>query len=558
MNPKKRNTTQTASETETRSKLSSNGKKWKIQSVVVEKPTPKARRVLLKNTALANESKNASPINYRKEPAEKFVSGDPLEAEDTLINNPQFEGDDIVVSVHAPEEEFYSSDEDEAEGVECMIENPDDLGFESDRPSVNVQDTIPKGVGSATTDSEIEFRQCAMFTPEQIAEMKSDPLIKQMFNEMFEERFQHQSPVAANPAVTPQEKDKRGKQAGPELIKSPSDTTIYAPALNKNIANVSKQGSIIIDQISNFLDQVHTEHNRKFVTENEPQPGTSGMNGHNKVQKAPVEEVPPTPEEIARNQVVAAEQFKATVSAPKGKAEQTIIYSGSESEDDRDVEDICKKASEMASCYDNDDDFFHIVCHIEAPLHAKIEKGEFVDLEKLLPKDKNYRLSDDSRMELVNRDGATYWTPAEKEVKIANVRRWEQAFRVYATIYCQANPTRSAEILQYIYVINTAASAYQWENVANYDYTFRQLMALKPKRSWAKTYLQMWQLALRDPLTKSNSYRGQAGTANGNKDWRDNCCWCYNKNRCNSPNCGYDHHCTYCGGWGHGHYNCRK
>ena len=36
----------------------------------------------------------------------------------------------------------------------------------------------------------------------------------------------------------------------------------------------------------------------------------------------------------------------------------------------------------------SDDDFLHLTCHIEPSLIHKIEKGEFVELEKLLPKDK--------------------------------------------------------------------------------------------------------------------------------------------------------------------------
>ena len=36
----------------------------------------------------------------------------------------------------------------------------------------------------------------------------------------------------------------------------------------------------------------------------------------------------------------------------------------------------------------SDDDFFHLTCHIDPNLIHKIEKGEFVELEKLIPKDK--------------------------------------------------------------------------------------------------------------------------------------------------------------------------
>ena len=85
-------------------------------------------------------------------------------------------------------------------------------------------------------------------------------------------------------------------------------------------------------------------------------------------------------------------------------------------------------------------------------------------------------------------------------LKTNNFRKWEQAFWVYATIYCGANPSRAKEIWQYITVINTAASSFIWENVYNYDVTFRQLMQFNPTRSWVVMYNHMWSLSMRDPL----------------------------------------------------------
>ena len=96
----------------------------------------------------------------------------------------------------------------------------------------------------------------------------------------------------------------------------------------------------------------------------------------------------------------------------------------------------------------SDDDFLHLTCHIEPSLIHKIEKGEFVELEKLLPKDKgsSFRNQDESRLEWVQRDGGTYLVPANRDSKINGIRCWEQAFRAYATIYCGANPHRAKEI----------------------------------------------------------------------------------------------------------------
>ena len=166
-------------------------------------------------------------------------------------------------------------------------------------------------------------------------------------------------------------------------------------------------------------------------------------------------------------------------------------------------------------------------------------------------------------MELVSWGGHTFFAPAwDKDQKINNVCKWDTAFRVYAAVYSEANPSCAAEIWQYIYVIHKAATNYQWDNVAFYDFTFRQLMARKPWRSWSKTLTQAWNLAMTDPVSKggNNSKTVQSAPHNNSRSWKDDCCWKFNKNKCpkTAHDCNYDHRCTYCGGWNHGFYNCHK
>ena len=161
-----------------------------------------------------------------------------------------------------------------------------------------------------------------------------------------------------------------------------------------------------------------------------------------------------------------------------------------------------------------DDKFFHLTCHVDQAVKQKIELGQFVDLDCLLPRTKMQIMNDEQRMHFVNMDGATYWVPVDRENKITGIRWWDQAFRVYAAIYCKANPARSGEIWQYIYIINSAAASYNWENVAYYDFTFRQLMSEKPNRNWGKIYNQLWNLAMCDPLVKSH----QQGNHNAGGD----------------------------------------
>ena len=72
-------------------------------------------------------------------------------------------------------------------------------------------------------------------------------------------------------------------------------------------------------------------------------------------------------------------------------------------------------------------------------------------------------------MEWVQRDGGMYLVPVKRESRINSFRHWEQAFHLYASIYCDKHLFRAKEMWQYISVIQTASSAYIWENVYGYD-----------------------------------------------------------------------------------------
>ena len=173
-----------------------------------------------------------------------------------------------------------------------------------------------------------------------------------------------------------------------------------------------------------------------------------------------------------------------------------------------------------------------MMCHIDGALKSKIQNGEYVDLERLLPKDRGgcggkIDFEDESKVELVSKCGHTYFKPI-KESQINGLHKWEQAFRVYAAVYTESNPHRCGEIWQYVHTINVTASSYQWHNIAYYNMMFRQLMAYKPQHSWSKIYHQGWNLAMRDPLgsgkVQQNMLSGGASTSNGQsvtkqKDW---------------------------------------
>ena len=404
-------------------------------------------------------------------------------------------------------------------------------------------------------------------------------------------------------------------------IKSPSDTTLYRPALkyttpirmpiNKEILNdelvaieMEKNELDVIAKISNFVDTMQVQHDEERgrnqnSTEdlNEPQPGPSSV-----VEVRGLDSATRRSEQA----IIEAEKFKAAIVPPQQPGKQLNMVSAAGNDVFGNVqfmgignqEQLPDNGTQFMTetverpnigTGTSDEDFFHLMCHVDVNLRNKIERGEFVELEKLLPRDRrnSYRggEGDGSRLVWVQRDGNTFLAPAgDREAKINGIRSWERAFRVYCTIYCSAHPDRSREVWQYIEVINTAAASFIWENVAAYDYNFRHLMAFNPQRSWAVTYNQMWNLCMKEHIAKNYSYNGnnrqvsggshgggqsshyhqqnnnhqqqQSGRKKGKPDY----CWNFNRGViCKyGKNCRFIERCSFCDASSHGLNTCAK
>ena len=393
----------------------------------------------------------------------------------------------------------------------------------------------------------------------------------------------------------------RGQRGNTEILKSPSDTTIYAPALNKIVpeANQSKfqavaQNMIVQDfergdheqremQVVNLPTDNISQHVEQFiegvrleVAEDQIQPGTSSEKRQPKSVVVAGNDAYAEQLDAAKRKadklVLDAERFKATVNTPPGN----MIVNEIHAIPNNVAQDLNGPAGPMGylgACEgvipDNtipppldDDDFFHVSCHVDQLLKNKIERGDFVELDRLLPKPRNsLNMELEQRMNLIQRDGHAYFVPSPGANRIGSVRKWEQAFRIYAAIYSQANPTRAAEIWQYVHVINVAASSYAWDNVSSYDITFRHLMAQNPRRSWAKIYNQMWNMSMRDvlprtPGTNQNSSFGKHNKSGGRKP---KYCWAHQENKCkDGAKCKWVHRCSYCDAGDHVKNNCPK
>ena len=162
----------------------------------------------------------------------------------------------------------------------------------------------------------------------------------------------------------------------PVTVKSPLDMTIYAPALNKIAVQEVAEKNDLIDRISNFVEGIRMETQER--TSNKDSPSTSGR----KVVQ-PEESV----NDKASRLVLEAEKFHATVDTPKGmEYDNSDNLNANEAFNKGRVEP--PPVQQNLVNYDNmdDDDYFHLTCHMYSALKAKIEKGEFIELDRLLPK----------------------------------------------------------------------------------------------------------------------------------------------------------------------------
>ena len=571
------------------------------------------------------------------------------EEEQTDQTNNEPDNDGVVLSVRGSDDKFAKEEDDDnqdqAEPGE-VLSSDNDMDYS---PQPQVRSKVSKVTSTKRKSSLLD----------KFEYLRHDPDFKVFLNDVLDERedrrklSEEQDQEGTNRKKNTGTKgtyvannEENEKLVGKtQLMKSPSDSTLYSPGLRR----LNKEGErAIIDRISNFVESIHLDavsgNGKNRVSRHHRQDTEIRMNsisspiesniqnGNNyrlqsgelinntvgvqktidqeqqhfnmplfpnvgwresgdvcRVERVVQECHPSTSQSredklqsdrVADQLIVQAEKFKARIEAPKGKHSDLLLPYDYDSLKTKFVrqDGLAPLDSEILFLrnFDQDDEFFHKTSQIEPNLRTKIERGEFIDLERLLPKERSTSKlagEDLNRQlyQLITQGTNNYLEPrVQKKGKISGIKKWDQAFRVYAAIYTDANPDRSSEIWQYIYVIHTAAAANPWENVYYYDINFRELMASKPWRSWGKTYMQGWNMAFNNANHQSqgcvNSHfnsgpsKGVNSNNTSSKSWKDNCCWRFNKNRCNrnANDCNFDHRCTYCAGWNHSFYNCRK
>ena len=146
-----------------------------------------------------------------------------------------------------------------------------------------------------------------------------------------------------------------------------------------------------------------------------------------------------------------------------------------------------------------DENFLIVAAHIDDSTWRKIISCKYVDFSKLIPRDKILE-EEDGCVQMLMKNGQTFFVLVQETTAINSYIRWEQAFRVFSDIFTRAYPQKSGELIQCNHIIHTISHTYIWDNVYRYDKDFRLHISQYPQRSWGIILQQAWAMRLKDKI----------------------------------------------------------
>ena len=205
-----------------------------------------------------------------------------------------------------------------------------------------------------------------------------------------------------------------------------SEATIYADAVEPKCNSTSSEDDMILE----LSDKSINNSNMCHMFADTARPGMSRQQEHDQreVPEAVIQQ--PSPEEETHRIIKEAEASKAKIFPPVGKPT------------DSNFEFIALM----------DQDYSLVGNHLDDQTCQKIIRGDYVDFCRLLPKERISHEDKGSKMELVIKNGKTFWSLVSDSVAITSFGRWEQAFRIYSNIYTKAHPQKSTQLIQYNHV----------------------------------------------------------------------------------------------------------
>ena len=309
----------------------------------------------------------------------------------------------------------------------------------------------------------------------------------------------------------------------------------------ENTSLIDNHDYVMFQQFLEYQRQEKSKGNKNVFEDDRNKPSTSQDGA-----------APATPKERPKDMIQQADKAKAVMYQIPGKEELSSE----------------NRANQILAAYMADEGYDLIENHVDQATRHKIVNFEFIDLARLIPKDR-VQVQQDNRMVQVNRDGQSFYEPANlHEIgPIGSYNKWELAFRIYYTIIVAEHPGKAKELMQYNHTIYTASMAYQWDNVYAYDIDFRLHISRNPERSWGVILNLAWNTRLNEKLKPRGIAESTPPVANSaaptpntyGPNGKKKLCWKYNRGKCTYGfNCKFDHRCGVCFKFGHGAQVCRK
>ena len=455
------------------------------------------------------ETKKGKNNNAQISTVEKFDSKSvknqnrsTLRGSKKVLSHAKTNHDGIQVSVNSDDEELDYIDDisDQDQDEVCSMDLDGHNGLELP-PSSGDGNCGQKQAGTVESqeegaevdgiDNTLELgATSSTLTDEQL--IMNNPHLQRLLNKMLDERIEKAAQAQktgessrselltrmspnTNSVVGNKKKDKTPAKAtattsqrmdnqGTLLVKSPSDTTIYAPVLSlvpndrtvglssrtertpinevwvndnkinessqisqggqmrQNVQNVDKlKDAELMLEISDFVEQMRIqqeeiEQQGQNVEEVE-QPNRPKL----RMNVPGLEEA----QKQMEHAIIETEKFKAAVEVLPGR--KNSFDHSSLMENEINAGNIIESSVTASSVRQvgsglTDDDFFHMTCHIDSALKSKIERGDFVDLDKLLPKDFGFQSkiskNQETKLEWIQSKGSTYLVPVSKASRI--------------------------------------------------------------------------------------------------------------------------------------------
>ena len=350
---------------------------------------------------------NAQPADENDSNLQPGRSSRSKDNDSKVMSNLDYEDDDFIpsdyqvaVGVDASEEAEFATDE-EQEYEHNNGEN--DTDNHSDVESV-VSAANSFAESRADTKAQFNSKPSKDGGIEKYIQSEIDRRWKIKELEM-EKRFKRDGKVhnSGSPQIQPNN----------ERVKSPSDTTIYAPGLIRIRSPGQRQTDVVdndrppmLNKISDFIESMCIESTTSRDTDGKSEGRNDRQTAHSSSHRSDKDDA----RDAAAKLILEVEKFKASLTPPKGKDNSLFLADNAERAA---YPGVSGSSGELME----DDDFFHITCHVDPTLRTKIEKGEYVELERLLVKDRFRKRGGEDRLEFFHKDGHTYLAPPEREYK---------------------------------------------------------------------------------------------------------------------------------------------